>query len=137
MVAALHNRSVPILARLDAPLKRSMLRRNMSRTSVATLAPRRNKRAAQRAELEALRRELVEPKALEDRDLLPLLAYATSGDGDPLIGLVEEARAMVSLLGDGDAVDEDARAVLLGVERRLAAALEIYARLPSRAVTAV
>ncbi len=105
-----------------------MLRRNMSRPVAVSLAPRRTTRAVQRAELERLRRELALPTPLDERDLLPLLAYATSGDGDPLIGLVEEARAMVSLLGDADAVDEDARTVLLGVERRLAAALEIYAR---------
>ncbi len=105
-----------------------MLQRNMSRPAVASIAPRRNKRAVQRAELEKLRNELALPTPLEERDLLPLLAYATSGDGDPLIGLVEEARAMVSLLGDADAVDEDARTLLLGIERRLAAALEIYAR---------
>lgn len=97
------------------------------RPVIAVLPPARSKRAGQRAELERLRSELVEPRALEDRDLLALLAYATSGDGDPIVGLIDEARAMISVLGESLTGDEE-RAVLLGVERRLATALEVYAR---------
>ena len=64
-----------------------MLHRNMSPRApfpagVVAVLPKRSKRAQQRAELEGLRRELVEARALDDRNLLALLAYATSGDGD-------------------------------------------------------
>lgn len=44
-----------------------------------------------------------------------------------MIGLLEEARAMISMLGDALGGDDE-RALLLGVERRLAVALEVYAR---------
>lgn len=108
-------------------LQCNMSPRPPSPAGVVAVLPKRGKRALQRAELEGLRRELVEARALDERNLLALLAYATSGDGDPMIGLLEEARAMVSVLGD-TAFGDDERALLLAVERRLATALEVYAR---------
>lgn len=113
-------------------LRRNMSSRQPSPAGVVAVLPKRNKRALQRAELEGLRRELVEARALDERNLLALLAYATSGDGDPTIGLLEEARAMVSVLGEHIAGDDE-RALLLGVERRLAVALEVYARVTAGA----
>jgi hypothetical protein len=113
-------------------LHRNMSPRAPSPAGVVAVLPKRSKRALQRAELEGLRRELVEARALDDRNLLALLAYATSGDGDPMVGLLEEARAMVSVLGDALG-GEDERALLLGVERRLAVALEVYARVTAGA----
>jgi hypothetical protein len=97
--------------------------------SMRTLArvPRRDKRALQRIELDRLRRELREARAFDDRDLTTLLAYAAGSDGDPLVGLLDEARATVSLLADA-AGSDDERAILVGLERRLAVAGELYAR---------
>lgn len=91
------------------------------------IAPRRDRRASQRVELDRLRRELREPRAFDDRDLAGLLAYAAGSDGDPVVGILDEARATLSILADV-ADSEDARAILVGLERRLTVAGELYAR---------
>ncbi|MBX3204852.1 MAG: hypothetical protein KF764_07275 [Labilithrix sp.] len=85
-----------------------------------------DRRAVQRADLERLRRRLAEPCALEDRDLLTLLAYAVGGDGDPIVGLLDDARATIGLLGELPTGTEPN--LLASLERRLAVALELYAR---------
>lgn len=102
-----------------------------ARERALSLAPRLGKRGAQRAQLERLRAELAEPCALEDRELVTLLAYAAGGDGDPIVGLLEEARATVAVLSESEG-GADERTLLCGVERRIATALELYARATAR-----
>lgn len=84
------------------------------------------KRLNQRADLERLRRKLTEPCELADRDLLTLLSYAIGGDGDPVIGLLDDARATIGLLSELPSGTEPN--LLSSLERRLAVALELYAR---------
>jgi len=83
-------------------------------------------RMMQRADFERLRRRLAEPCELKDRDLLTLLSYAVGGDGDPIVGLLDDARATIGMLGDLPAGME--ANLLASLERRLAVALELYAR---------
>ena len=83
-------------------------------------------RVMQRSDLERLRRRLAEPCALKDRDLLTLLAYAVGGDGDPVVGLLDDARATIGMLGELPAGAEPN--LIASLERRLAVALELYAR---------
>jgi len=83
-------------------------------------------RMVQRADLERLRRRLAEPCDLKDRDLLTLLSYAVGGDGDPVVGLLDDARATIGMLGELPAGTEPN--LLASLERRLAVALELYAR---------
>ncbi|MBX3260713.1 MAG: hypothetical protein KF782_13580 [Labilithrix sp.] len=83
-------------------------------------------RAVQRADLERLRRRLAEPCELKDRDLLTLLSYAVGGDGDPIVGLLDDTRATLGMLGELPAGAEPN--LLASLERRLAVALELYAR---------
>jgi hypothetical protein len=85
-----------------------------------------NRRLAQRADLERLRRRLTEPCELEQRDLLTLLSYAIGGDGDPIVGLLDDTRATVAMLGELPGGTEPN--LLASLERRLAVALELYAR---------
>ncbi len=83
-------------------------------------------RMMQRADLERLRRRLAEPCELKDRDLLTLLSYAVGGDGDPIVGLLDDTRATIGMLGELPAGTE--LDLLASLERRLAVALELYAR---------
>jgi len=84
---------------------------------------------AKRLELARLRRRLTEPCALQDRDLLTLLAYAVGGDGDPIVGLLDDARATIGMMGEGQAVPVSTEPNLVAsLERRLAVALELYSR---------
>lgn len=83
-------------------------------------------RVMQRADLERLRGRLAEPCDLKDRDLLTLLSYAVGGDGDPIVGLLDDTRATIGMLGDLTAGTEPN--LLASLERRLAVALELYAR---------
>ena len=83
-------------------------------------------RVMQRADLERLRRRLAEPCDLKDRDLLTLLSYAVGGDGDPIVGLLDDTRATIGMLGELPAGTEPN--LLASLERRLAVALELYAR---------
>lgn len=102
----------------------------MSMRRPLAMVPRRDKRALQRLELDRLRRELREARSFDDRDLTTLLAYAAGSDGDPVVGLLDEARATLSLLADAAASDDE-RSVLVGLERRIAVAGELYARAAS------
>jgi hypothetical protein len=83
-------------------------------------------RVKQRTDLERLRRRLAEPCELKDRDLLTLLSYAVGGDGDPIVGLLDDTRAMIGMLGELHLGTEPD--LLASLERRLAVALELYAR---------
>ena len=83
-------------------------------------------RLVQRADLERLRRRLAEPCALAHRDLLTLLAYAIGGDGDPVVGLLEDVRATIAMLGETPADGEPS--VFASLERRVAVALELHSR---------
>ncbi|MDF2697925.1 MAG: hypothetical protein K0S65_6308, partial [Labilithrix sp.] len=97
-----------------------------SREVPASMPRAKNPRSAQRADLERLRRRLVEPCELKDRDLLTLLSYAVGGDGDPVVGLLEDVRATIATLGELPPGTESN--LLVSLERRLAVALELYAR---------
>ncbi len=81
---------------------------------------------SKRSELERLRRRLAEPCELKDRDLVTLLSYAIGGDGDPIVGLLDETRATISLLSEVTTAADPL--LLLTLERRLSVALELYAR---------
>lgn len=85
-----------------------------------------NARALQRADLARLRRRLAEPCELKDRDLLTLLSYAVGGDGDPIVGLLDDTRATIAMLSEVPAGAEPE--VFASLERRLAVAMELYAR---------
>jgi len=85
-----------------------------------------SRRAMQRADLERLRRRLMEPCDLKDRDLLTLLSYAVGGDGDPIIGLLDDTRSTISILGEVPMSAEPN--LLASLERRLAVAMELYTR---------
>ncbi len=89
-------------------------------------APMPSARVMQRADLERLRRRLAEPCELKDRDLLTLLSYAVGGDGDPIIGLLDDTRATIGMLGDLPSGTEPN--LLASLERRLAVAIELYGR---------
>lgn len=100
-------------------------------TGEAVLAHRSPTRAPaprlqQRADLERLRRRLAEPSPLGERDLLTLLAYAVGGDGDPVVGLLDDVRATVAMLGELSGAPEPG--VFTALERRVAVALELHTR---------
>jgi hypothetical protein len=99
----------------------ALMRNRRARTRETATSPR----LVQRADLERLRGRLAEPCPLEERDLLTLLAYASSGDGDPIIGLLDDVRATLATLGESTAPDPN---VLTTLERRVAVAIELYTR---------
>lgn len=99
-----------------------------SQNGSGVVGPR--KRDSRRSDLERLRERLTEPCALKDRDLLTLLSYAVGGDGDPIVGLLDDARATIALLGDSLAAGTEPN-LLASLERRLAVALELYSRATS------
>jgi hypothetical protein len=94
-----------------------------------SLKPTRKKESP-RSDLERLRKRLTEPCALKDRDLLTLLSYAVGGDGDPIVGLLDDTRATIALLGDNNSGPTEPN-LLASLERRLAVALELYSRATS------
>lgn len=85
-----------------------------------------NRRPAQRADLERLRRRLAEPCDLKERDLLTLLSYAVGGDGDPIVGLLDDVRGTIGMMSEVPSGTEPS--LLASLERRLSVALELYAR---------
>lgn len=93
---------------------------------IQIVTTRTNKRATQRADFERLRRRLAEPCTLKDRDLLTLLSYAVGGDGDPIVGLLDDTRAVIGMMADVPANTEPN--LLTSMERRLSVAIELYSR---------
>jgi hypothetical protein len=106
--------------------------------ATATTAPflhmmRTTKKESPRTDLERLRKRLTEPVALKDRDLLTLLSYAVGGDGDPIVGLLDDTRATIAMMGESLSASAAGTEpnLLASLERRLAVALELYSRATS------